>query len=375
LKRLLFGLVGCVLVILLVCPFITESLCDADLSENTWTSIATLPIEDFTVGVATVEGKIYAMFFGIGTLTSEGVQNTNCIYNPQTNSWEIKESEKNFWGTKVGVNTAVCQNKIYCFGRGYVANKVYDPATNSWAPIPPDPQAREFVSSCTVNNKIYVFGGGIIVGVFEGESVNTTEVFNPESSTWATLTPMPEAILHPLALAIDTKIYVFGGTNVLIYNTETDQWEITDAEGGSCFYDDGAITSGIHAPKRIYLFKGTTTRIFDQSTETYSNGTSIPQPIRNYDVEIIDDVMYVVGGGYTITNSNGAFISSVKVDFRYVPVGYSSLPLQSDLPVEPSSLFFTVAGVVIAATVIVGGASLLLYRTKRKPKKQIAQFV
>jgi hypothetical protein len=61
------------------------------------------------------------------------------------------------------------------------------------------------------------------------------------------------------------------------------------------------------------------------------------------------------------------------VDFRYVPVGYNSVPLATESPKNnPSNLAFTVAGIVVAVSVVTA-VSLLIFYKKHKTKSKTAK--
>ena len=140
------------------------------------------------------------------------------------------------------------------------------------------------------------------------------------------------------------------------------------------FGGDGATTSGEYSAKKIYLFQGNNTYIFNPVTETWENGAFIPESLQGFKVVVADDVFYLIGGGYGEMVKVGRSASSYEftmADFRYVPADYNSVPLATESPkTNPSNLVFTVAGIVVAVS-FVGAASLLLLYRKHKPKKQI----
>ena len=103
--------------------------------ENSWETMAAMPTARSGVGVAVVDGKIYAIGGTSGTQNKLG---TNEVYDPETNTWSSKTPMPT---PRVNFGIAVFQNKIYCIGGGtsvksdgYVTNvnEVYDPSTDTW---------------------------------------------------------------------------------------------------------------------------------------------------------------------------------------------------------------------------------------------------
>jgi len=158
----------------------------ADTAEDSWVSKAPMPEARCGLGVAVVNGKIYAIGgsteSNYGVITS-GMVGTNEEYDPATDTWAFKVSMPT---PRARFAIAVYQNKIYCIG-GYTGysidtgyeltgvNEVYDPATDTWETRAAMPTARLSVQANTVNGKIYLIGG----------SPNGTlnEVYDPVANT------------------------------------------------------------------------------------------------------------------------------------------------------------------------------------------------
>jgi hypothetical protein len=93
--------------------------------ENSWTSKAPMHEARSNLGVAVVNGKIYA----IGGNTQSGIVGTNEEYYPETEPWTYKTPMPT---PRDGFGIAVYQNKIYCIGGvNCNATEVYDPATDT----------------------------------------------------------------------------------------------------------------------------------------------------------------------------------------------------------------------------------------------------
>ncbi|MCW4045091.1 MAG: hypothetical protein NWE94_06200 [Candidatus Bathyarchaeota archaeon] len=186
----------------------------ANAVEDSWVSKAPMQEARGGLGVAAVDGKIYAIggsiASGSDTLTG-GFVGTNEEYNPETDTWTFKKSMPT---PRRSFAIAAYQNKIYCIGgttgyssdTGYAhtsANEVYDPATDAWETKAAMPTARSAVAAHVVDGKIYLIGGdpnGLL-----------NEVYDPATDTWETKTPCrlkQVAMLQPLLIIK----YTFFGT-------------------------------------------------------------------------------------------------------------------------------------------------------------------
>ena len=142
-------------------------------AEGSWASKAPMQVARSGLGVAVVNGKIYA----IGGTSGNGFLATNEVYDPATNTWSSKKpmpTPRSVFGI------AVYQNTIYCIG-GYIkggatgVNEVYDPATDTWKTKAPMPTPSLNLQANAVNGEIYLIGG----------SPNGTlnQVYDPASNT------------------------------------------------------------------------------------------------------------------------------------------------------------------------------------------------
>jgi N-acetylneuraminic acid mutarotase len=115
-------------------------------TEDFWTTKAPMQVARSGLGVAAVNGKIYAIGGSnasgfapsiggsavLGNSYIGGFVGTNEEYAPETDTWTYKASMPT---PRIVFATAVYQNKIYCRGGkasdGFTGvNEVYDPATD-----------------------------------------------------------------------------------------------------------------------------------------------------------------------------------------------------------------------------------------------------
>jgi len=367
------------------------------LIDNTWTSKAPMNQARAGLGVASVNGKIYAL--GGSTTTAQGseIVGTNEEYDPQTDIWTYKASMPT---PRMAFAVAVFQNKIYCFGGttdylyGYSnVNEVYDPATDTWQTMMPSPTARRGLQADVVNDKIYLIGG------LPHGTVN--EVYAPATNSWSTKVSMPINAGFASAV-VDNKIYSVGsygrsvyhediGGNLTemasvtqIYNPENNSWNkgapppsiINGAGGGSAL---ALATSGQMAPKRVYILSQSSTiynyslQIYNPEDNTWSYGADLSAVCDYASGGVINDKLYVIGGVNRDTSTEdwyyGITIPSAANE-EYTPLGYGTIiPQGSSTPTsetaEPSNLIIPVATVLTVAAIVIGVTAIVYFKKHR----------
>jgi hypothetical protein len=327
--------------------------------ENSWSTINSFPKTSYYMSATAVDGKIYVMG-----------RNYLYMYDASANSWIEKTPMPLPSGEVQNTRVAMVayEHKIYFFGLGYQQVSyywVFDTTTDSWSPITPDPIIRRGASACLVNGKIYVLGGGFSDAWTIG-SYNSNEMFDPSTGNWVTLSSIPEDIGLPVSVVVDDEIYVFGGNhNVQIYNPQTNQWRTSSSTGYlSGGYDTAAATSGLHAPKKIYLFGSGYTIVFNPETETWGNGTAQPERVGLLTATVENDVFYVVDCNY---------YQSVNHCYTYTPIGYSDSQTTSAQTQSWSTSIFVIALTAAIIASVVAGTTLLILHIRRKPNKKTAQ--
>jgi N-acetylneuraminic acid mutarotase len=332
-------------------------------AEDSWTTLEPMPTARSGLGVAVVDGKIYAIGGYNGSYLA-----TNEMYDPTTNTWTTKQPMPT---ARSMVGIAVVQNKIYVFGgvtgpsnftsSTYTgATEVYDPVTDKWENKTSMPMPRYRLCANVVNDRIYLIGGYDPTKF--PRQVNVNQVYDPEYDTWATRTPMPTAAYGYGSTVLDNKIYIIGGTqthpyrppgSVLeitlnqIYNPETNTWSsgtmIPMIAGGL----DAVATTGELAPKKIYVYCGYTisptnvtsyfTQVYDPENGMWANGTRIPLFRYGFSVAVVNDELYVIGGK---TSDN-----YLAVNEKYTPIGY--IPEFPSWVVLPLFFVATLVGVAV----------------------------
>jgi hypothetical protein len=339
----------------------------ASAAEDCWATKAKMPSKRTGFGVAVVDGKIYAIGgHPLGGVTTD----INKEYNLATDKWISKKSMPK---PLAWFGIAAYQNEIYVIGgawffAGSEGNDVlvYSTETDTWnTSKTPMPTARAGIEANVVDGKIYVIGGRNS----DGGVINVTEVYDPVTDTWAIKTPIPTPVSSYASAVVDDKIYIIGGLTQTanstlvnrvdlnqIYDPKTDTWSLGMPIPNSNGANAGA-TTGVMAPKRIYVIGGGLNQIYDPANDSWTVGTPIPNSadrLENFDdvvVAVVDDQLYAMGGIYLGKDGN-----TYSVNEQYTPVGY--------IPEFPSWIILTL---FLTLTLVV-----TLYR-KRLAKPPIQQ--
>ncbi len=325
---------------------------------NSWTSRAPMHVARSGLGVAEVNGKIYA----IGGNAENGVVGTNEEYDPATDTWTYKKPMST---PSAGFATAVYQNKIYCMAEGI--NEVYDPATDTWETKTPMPTPRTGLQASVANGKIYLIGG-YIPAFYTTQNFTATpinEAYDPATDSWSMKAPIPVAVEGYASAVVDNKIYVIGGVSYpeynfnQIYDPTTDTWsQGTPSPKNTAFGPAGA-TTGINAAKRIYVLSQDynfddppcVNTVYDPATDTWTSGASVPTERSGFGVAVVNDLFYVIGG-FTETfdmfwNSD---ITLYATNEQYTPFGYGTISPEVSV-VSPENRSYTSSSVSLIFTV------------------------
>jgi N-acetylneuraminic acid mutarotase len=367
------------LTLLIVLVFLTASclvvaktaFSSADIVEDSWITKTPMREARGDLGVAVVNGKIYA----IGGSTASGnyppsiphggFVGTNEEYDPATDKWTFKESMPT---PRADFAIAVYQNKIYCIGgaigvekQDYIfysfitsgVNEVYDPATDTWETKTPMPTGGSRLHANVVNGKIYVIK----------DSSGRNEVYDPATDSWTTKAKMPiptgAVYSYPddyVSAVVDNKIYILGeflssdvfSVRLLIYDTENDSWGQGAPALSTCWRGSAGATTGVLVPKRIYVIStgSYSNQVYDPKSDGWTAGAAIPTSRLDFGVAVVNDKLYAIGG---YTSIKGDFAPSA-VNEQYTPFGYGTIPPVISV-VSPVNQTYNVTSVSLVFTV------------------------
>jgi hypothetical protein len=331
-------------------------------TEETWVSKTSMPTERACVHTATVNGRIYAIGGG-------GPTGTNEEYDPQNDTWITRKPmpfpEQDFAIT-------VYQNRIYCIG-GEDKTQVYDPATDTWKIKTSMPTARYGAVAEVVNDKIYVIGGAQNLGYNQGYApLDVNEVYDPTTNTWSTGAVIPYAV-PSVSAVVDNKILVIGSQIIQIYDPATNTWSTgtspmkdINTGGYSVIAAASATTTGVMAPKRIYVYDGTNLQIYNPYMDNWTNGTPPPTSRESLGISVVNDKLYFIGGMSYPISGLGEYYIFRATNEQYTPVGYgvpSASPSASTSIAEFPLVVAAVLSTVAVAFVVLG---LVIYLKRRR---------
>jgi N-acetylneuraminic acid mutarotase len=367
-----------------------------DTAEDTWAAKAPMHQARAGLGVAVVNGKIYAIGGMVlkyqDRFRTESVDvATNEEYDPSTDTWAFKAPMPTPNSVFV---TAVYQDLIYCIGGSM--NIVYNPANDTWKTKTPMPIARTCWGANVVNGKIYVLGG------LSNDTFN--EVYDPATDTWTTKESIPTQS-GGCSGVFNDKIYVIGSkfeqgyfdeldhyvpgnytSFTQIYDPATDAWS-TGASPPILFNTASVcVTTGVMASRRMYVFSNPNTapnaslhinQVYDPETDSWASGAAVPTSRERFATAAVDDLIYIIGG-FAITYpdmsywSTGGVLNYFSTVEQYTPFGYGTPDPSSSSPATtpPNNVQETFQATLVAtasvATIAVIGIGLLVYFRKRR---------
>src|SRR6266550_905595 len=223
-----------------------------------WTNKAFMPTPRYSLGVADLNGTLYAVggYQGFGRYPA-AVE----AYDPASDTWTTRASLPT---PRSGLGAAVVDGILYAVGGSVSGSGVvttveaYDPATDTWTTKAPMPTGRYRVGVAAVNGVLYAVGGTNDLGT-AGEIV---EAYDPVTDTWTTRAPMPSAFAAAGAAAIDGILYAeYSGANagylktLLAYDPATDAWT-TKSPMPTYDTGDGMVYFGVAAVGGMFYAVG-----------------------------------------------------------------------------------------------------------------------
>jgi len=306
----------------------------AQMPTSPWKKGAPFPEPDEELYGVPANGKLY-VFGGFGGGKAPGIAYE---YNPATDRWTKKASMPR---PAHHAALAAANGKIYVIG-GFVPPSAtaipvggawepidnaweYDPAADSWKPLPPLPGKRGSAIAAEVGGKIYVIGGATTVEgskdpffTFFGPArvLGTNDVYDPATNKWESRAPMSVPRNHAFSGVVSGKIYVIGGrtghafilsaTNTDVveeYNPVSNTWSMPKERMPTARSGGASGTDG----RRIYVAGGEVTtkelvaafraiEAYDPLTNSWSTLPSMPMPRHGVAGAVIGNRFHLVSG-------------------------------------------------------------------------------
>lgn len=345
-------------------------------TQDSWATKEPLPLPSRCI--VGLNDKIFAIA-GTGEYANVSYSNNAVLeYNPASDTWMAK---KQMTTERGNVATAVYQNKIYVIGGSGGLNQVYDPATDTWENRASMPAIRNYLEANVVNGKIYLIGGDIVdeSGAY-AIPTGVNEVYDPANDSWTTKTPMPIGVYAYASAVVDTKIYFMGGIGSdapdvkpnlnQIYDTITDNWSFGSPVPTPVSSAQAGATSGVLAPKRIYVIGGrdpssndgvSLNQVYNPQNDSWTTGSPMPTGRFQFHMTVLNDQIYAMGGLPRFTIGEYCLENE-----QYTPIEYAipTPPPQSPQP-QPSEPFPIAWVVATVLSVAIVSVILLVYFKKR----------
>jgi hypothetical protein len=180
----------------------------------------------------------------------------------------------------------------------------YDAASSQWIAVAAMGTERRHFGACASLGEVYVTGG------LDGdEKLSSVEKYSPSNDTWSFVAVLPEARAQHAAVAVGSAMYVLGGrvgdyeftASVLKYDSERDQWSSVSPMPGArsdfaacAVGNDIFVFGGVdsHYQPQASVFK------YDTMTDAWSILASMPCTCFSHNANLLDALVYIVGGGY-----------------------------------------------------------------------------
>lgn len=292
------------------------------IEEGAWTVKASMYTARAYPAVVTVDDKIYVIG---GKINKDQATGAVEMYDPETDTWNVKASMPT---ARCALGAAEVDGKIYCIGGSvqiptasadkFNVVEIYDPETDSWETGTPMPTLRSNFPASELNGKIYCYGG---FGI--SRTPPEVDVYDPATDSWSQAADMPMAKNSCARVTMNNKIIALlgedGGDDLRVssvseYDPETDTWttDLLQLSYDGMLHYRAALHEGI-----IYLFgglnwnMGENEEFFFQSPETIYSYTPGMDSLVNTEVLL----PYVGWGGVvTITGNTLYFIGGERLE-------------------------------------------------------------
>jgi len=264
------------------------------------------------------------------------------------------------------VAAAPGNHRIYLFG-GFVTSSAtyeYVPRTDSWSRKVAMPTPRHGLAAVALNGKIYVFGGS------NGSSATgALEVYDPDRNSWSRKAPMPTPRVFLAAAELNGKIYAIGGSPDGDGNGRTDAVEIYDPDTDSWSRAASLpvalqVSAAATLNDRIYVFGGFipgsgvqgSTFEYDPKTKAWTSKMSMSEPRDQAPAVVLNGVAHVLGGSVDChCQARGAHDSYTPPPITDLKIEKESIPSGPLCPGQTVDYTITVTN---AGTVAVNGATV-----------------
>ena len=209
---------------------------------------------------------------------------------------------------------------------------VFDPATNSWTPLPNPPTQRTGPDMVLLDDgRVLVFGGFDTVPTSPQDVllpfVGTTEIFNPKTGEWQQAATMERPFFRQAAVLLsDGRVLVVGGTmfdatqtaRAEIYDPATDTWTPTEDMGverglpNAVLLSDGRVLVTGDRLLDIQTLTGKA-EVYDPDTGSWTPTEDMSKPTVDHSLTFLPDGRVLAAGGAHPLNINQGDYTSTEI--------------------------------------------------------------
>jgi N-acetylneuraminic acid mutarotase len=188
---------------------------DLNAGGSAWRGIARLPRACGAIACVALGGRLHAVGGAIGdTFATKKSVDWHLAYDPNADKWEERAPMplgRDHTGTlAVGEAIHVVGGRVDSFLTNSNLHHIYDPAKDTWAARRPLPTARSGHGAVLYRGKIFVMGGEGYERVY-----GQNEAYDPATDRWEAYAPMPTP-RHGLGAAlVGDAIHVAGGGPIM----------------------------------------------------------------------------------------------------------------------------------------------------------------
>ena len=249
------------------------------------------------------------------------------VYDPARDAWSEAAALPR-GANHVGV--AVLDGRLYAIGGFVEQNRkphrdcfAWDPNADRWQAIAPLPDACGAVACVAFEGRVHGIGGAVGDTFPAKKSVDWHLAYDPKADRWDRRAPVPTGRDHTGTLVVNGAIHVIGGrvdsfhTNSNLhhaYDVKKDAWEArrplpTARSGhGAVLYRDRVFVMGGEGTDRVYgQNEG-----YDPATDRWESYAPMLTPRHGLGAAAVGDVICVAGGGPVM---GGAVQSAVHEAF------------------------------------------------------------
>ena len=249
------------------------------------------------------------------------------VYDPARDAW-VTAAPLPRGANHVGV--AALDGRLYAIGGFVEQNRkphadcfALDPGAERWHAIAPLPRPCGAVACVALGGLVHGVGGAVGDTFPTKKSVDWHLVYDPRADRWDTRAPLPTGRDHTGTLAVGALLHVVGGrvdsfhTNSNlhhVYDPAKDRWEMrrplpTARSGhGAVLYRGRLFVMGGEGTGRVYGQN----EAYDPATDRWEAYAPMPTPRHGLGAAMVGDAIHVAGGGPIV---GGAVQSAVHEAF------------------------------------------------------------